>query len=69
MKSFPKKPSEYREQGYRFDKWAKCKGCGRKIAWVETPKGKYIPIDPINGDGEMLPHWSTCPNANDFRKK
>ena len=41
----------------------KCKGCGAKIFWIKTQKGKYMPVDP---DG--TPHWATCPVANDFKK-
>lgn len=24
----------------------RCKGCGRPIKWVKTPKGKSMPLDP-----------------------
>lgn len=41
-----------------------CKGCGAKIYWIKTKRGKNMPIDP---DGE--PHHATCPKVEDFRKK
>ena len=33
-----------------------CKDCGREIDWMQTAKGRYIPVDPepvfvIEGDG------------------
>ena len=34
-----------------------CKDCGREIDWMQTEKGRYIPVDPepefvIEGDGD-----------------
>ena len=23
-----------------------CKGCGQEIRWIQTPEGKYMPVDP-----------------------
>lgn len=39
-------------------------GCGAKIHFVQTPRGKKMPCDK---DG--TPHWTTCPNAEDFRNR
>src|SRR5947207_1964369 len=41
-----------------------CRGCGAKILWVITPKGKRMPLDE-NG----RPHWGTCSRPEIFRKK
>lgn len=44
---------------------SECTGadCKRVVVWVQGKTGKMI-LDP---DG--TPHWATCPNAKDFRKK
>ena len=41
---------------------AKCKGCGARIAWWETPAGKPSPHDY---DGTS--HFGTCPLQARFR--
>jgi len=59
----------------------KCKGCGQEIKWVEMATGKKMPLDhkPLqmvqvkDGIGEVIPvympHFATCPNAKEFRRK
>jgi len=61
---FPKTETELNQAGYRFYKTGKCRGCGAAIEWWDTPKGKLMPLD----EGTLEPHWSTCPNAKDFKK-
>lgn len=62
--------TQLKEAGYRFDRRSRCnakyKGgtCNQEIEWWHTPDGKMMPIDP----GLMTPHWSTCPDADLFRK-
>lgn len=54
--------------GYRYEGTGTCTGetCGdRVIQWWRTPKGKAIPLDPDTKE----PHFSTCPDAKDFKKK
>lgn len=63
--SFPTTETGLKEAGYVFDNSGKCKGCDAEIAWYRTPKGKNIPLD----EGTLVPHWSTCPNAADFREE
>lgn len=55
-----------------------CKGCGRQIEWIKTEAGKQMPVDPdlvtvVLKDGRVVrgyrPHWATCPNAEQFRRK
>lgn len=41
-----------------------CRGCAAAIAWITTPAGKAMPVDP---DG--TPHWATCPKAKDFKRR
>jgi len=40
-----------------------CRGCGADIYWIKTTRGKNLPLDP---DGRA--HFSSCPNAEDFRR-
>lgn len=61
---FPKTDTELAARGYTFDGKAHCKGCNAEIEWWTTPKNKHIPLDP----GTLVPHWSTCPNAKEFRR-
>jgi hypothetical protein len=62
--AFPKTIDEMREANYRFEGDAQCKACHADIEWWTTPKGKKIPMN----HGTAIPHWSTCPRAEDFRK-
>jgi hypothetical protein len=64
---WPKNDTTLKQAGYKFSGVGKCRNvvCGAEIEWWETPNGKKIPLDP----GTMEPHWSTCPGADEFRKK
>ena len=59
-----------------------CKGCGAEMKWIMTEAGKNAPVDPdpvkvfvkneatgawtvVSG---FVPHFATCPNADQFRK-
>lgn len=42
---------------------SECRGCGATIWWIETTRGKFM---PINEDGSS--HFSTCPKAELFRR-
>lgn len=58
-----------------------CKGCGKKILWVEMASGKKMPLDLPSrsmvqvkeGIGEVIqvymPHWATCEKASQFKKE
>lgn len=57
---------------------AECRSCGKEITWVRTESGKMMPCDIdatviTEKDGSKLvvlnPHWSTCPDADSWRKK
>jgi hypothetical protein len=58
--------------GYRFEQldeqgwpiWFPCKGCGARIVWAKTARGKRVPFDVATFD----PHWANCPEAKQFRK-
>ena len=63
MMPFPKTDTEFNQAGYVYENKGKCRGCGADIEWWRTPKGKAMPLDA----GTLEPHWSTCPNAKEFR--
>ena len=57
---------------------AKCKKCGADIRFIRTKNGKNMPVDDklvtiITEQGKIfkgyVPHFVTCPYANEFRKK
>lgn len=62
--AFPQNIDELRGANYSFEGDATCKACHADIEWWKTPKGKKIPMNARTA----IPHWSTCPNAEDFRK-
>lgn len=68
--AFPKNLSEMKSFGYSFDNYAVCRGCGQDIEWWSTPRGKKIPMDPMQRDADVATaHFSTCPDAPLFRKE
>lgn len=61
-----------------------CKACGAPINWIKmVDSGKMMPVDEkmqyfitVDKSGTVgnmatgyTPHWSTCPKADQFRKK
>ena len=64
---FPKSLEELKAAGYVFSNHAACKGCGATVEWFTTPKGKKMPMD-VDTAGNVVSHFSTCKNAEDFRK-
>ena len=82
--AIPEKREDLVSMGYVYDNDAKCRGCGASIEWWITPASKKMPMsvieldrqgDPVFGTTHLgsefvrRPHWSDCPNADDFRKK
>jgi hypothetical protein len=63
---FPENITEMRTAGYQFLNESVCRGCGDRIEWWKTPRGRLIPMD-VTGDGECQAHWASCPNAREFR--
>jgi len=61
---------------------SRCRSCGAQIIWVKMRGGKSMPVNPErvrivlanndHTDGTVitghLPHWATCPNADQHRK-
>jgi hypothetical protein len=63
---------------------SKCKKCEARIIWVRTENDKNMPLDAkkvriavLDHDQAVVeryveghvPHWATCPAADDFRKQ
>jgi hypothetical protein len=64
---------------------AKCKGCGEPILWGQTEAAKNLCVNPSKTKHAVrfqrmgktvfkivdtfVPHWVTCPKAQEFRKK
>ena len=68
--AFPKTADEMKAAGYVFDNDATCRGCGADIEWWITPRGSKIPMDPMpRGVSEAIAHFTTCPDAKDFKHK
>lgn len=67
--AFPKTLDEMKGAGYSFDNSAICRGCGDDIEWWITPSGKKIPMNIMErGVSSAIAHWSTCSEADSFRK-
>lgn len=69
---FPKTRDELVAARYRFSEHARCRGvtCGREIEWWRTNNDKPMPFDLMpEGDSPAVPHWGTCPDRDDFKRK
>jgi len=72
---FPASSDELKAAGYEYDNDAVCRGCQAAIEWWITPNGKKMPMSVAKAGPVLktsaevrIPHWSDCPNAQDFRK-
>jgi hypothetical protein len=73
----PNNSNDLKALGYVYDNDSHCRGCGAPIEWWITPKGKKMPLSAVivgslaagNRKEILEPHWVSCPNADDFRKK
>lgn len=55
-----------------------CRSCGAEIKWIKTKAGKDMPVNAkamtvVSEEGEVitnvrLSHFSSCPQANQWRK-
>jgi len=68
--AFPPTREALKTAGYRFDNHASCRGCHEEIEWWFTPKGGKMPFNLMpTGDSPAVTHFSTCPNAEEFRRR
>lgn len=43
---------------------ARCKSCGARVIWADTPRNARVPLDAVPGpDGVYVSHFATCPQA------
>lgn len=61
---FPTTEQGLAEAGYVFEGCGRCRSCDAEIAWYRTPKNRPIPLD----EGTLVAHFTTCPDADKFRK-
>lgn len=61
---FPNTPDAAIAAGYSMrHENVQCRGCPAMIDFWTTPNDKKIPVD----HGTFVPHWTTCPNSQQFR--
>ena len=61
-------------EGYTYSGEGTCRGCGCVLLWFDTPRGKKMPMEIVEGtedDAErtLACHFERCPQGNEFRKK
>lgn len=43
---------------------ARCKSCGARIIWAETPRAARVPLDATpSAEGVYQTHFASCPQA------
>lgn len=67
----PNRRDDLQSFGYSFSNLSRCRGCNAEIEWWSTPAGNKMPFTVTRADGVdvLIPHWSNCPKADQFRKK
>lgn len=68
---FPATRRALTDAGYVFEFSRPCKRCGHEIEFYRTPTSARAPLEvvPANGEWLLVSHFTTCPFANEFRKK
>jgi hypothetical protein len=46
-----------------------CRSCGAPIWWGKTATGKHNPFDVFDGQRTAVTHFSTCPDAGEWKKR
>lgn len=69
MSNMPSTKYELKRAWYKFIASAKCKSCEAHIEWWNTTNGRKMPFNPMpDEDSPAVPHFVTCPNADQHRK-
>jgi hypothetical protein len=63
----PENRADLNAFGYSYLGESRCSECGAPIQWWETPWKNKMPFD-TQEDGKLIPHWSSCPKPDRFRK-
>lgn len=67
---FPRTRAEMEKSGYVRRAYTRCQGCNQSMEFWRTKEGKNLPMDPMpDPESNAISHFSTCPKANQFRKK
>jgi len=67
---FPTKAEEMEPAGYKLNGFGTCRGCGEKMEWYISPRGKKIPMNVMpNPSSPAVAHWTTCKESPLFRDK
>lgn len=67
---FPKTRDELVAAKYKFSNHSVCRGCKEEMEWWETPTGRKMPFNLMqDGNSPAITHFTTCPEADSFRKR
>lgn len=47
----------------------RCRSCGASVWWGHTQAGKLCPFDIVDGERTAVSHFSTCRDADMWRKR
>lgn len=67
MSNFPQTREGMEAAGYRLVLRRKCALCPATIEFYETAIKKWLPMEWLEAERRLVPHWATCPHAEDFR--
>lgn len=66
--NFPATRGELSEARWELVYIRNCKRCAKSLEFWRTDKNKFAPLEVIEGN-KLQSHFSTCPFADEFRKK
>jgi len=62
----PKTAEYWTARGYLFHRSGECEACCAKVEFWWTPGRRLRKLVPLDA-ATLEPHWSSCPNAREFR--
>lgn len=69
MSGLPTTREGLEADGYIFEGRSRCKACPATIEWWRRIGGRPMPMEFVEASKTIEPHWSRCPNANQFRRQ